>query len=65
MISGGGPANVVLTTGVGTAIATFLPAADWDFKLTVIAGGATAAAGTIKVSVLLADGASTNEDVVQ
>lgn len=65
VIAGGGPANVVLTTGVGTAVSTFIPAADWDFKLTVIAAAATAAAGTIKVSVLLADGSSSNEDVVQ
>jgi hypothetical protein len=65
VISGGGPANVVLTTGVGTAVATFIPAAAWDFKLTVIAGAATAAAGGIKVCVLLADASSQNQAVVQ
>lgn len=61
VVAGGGPANVVLTTGIGTGVATFLPADDWVLKGTVIAAPATAAAGTIKLCVLLADRSSTNE----
>ncbi len=64
VITGGGPATYVFTTGIGTAVTTFVPAADWDFELNVVAGAATAAAGGIKVSVLLADGASSNAAAV-
>jgi len=60
IISNGGGLAVNLTTGIGTGVVTFLPAADWDFKLTVTGAAATAVAGGIKVCVLIADRSSVN-----
>lgn len=65
VISGGGPANAVLTAGVGTAVVTNLAmVADYTVYGTVIAAPATAAAGTIKLCLLLGDRSSVNTAAV-
>lgn len=61
VISGGGPVNVVLTAGVGTAVVTNLAmAADYTVYGTVVAAPATAAAGTIKLCLILGHRSSVN-----
>jgi hypothetical protein len=65
VITGGGPAKAVLTAGVGTAVVTNLAmVADYTVYATVIAAPATAAAGTIKLCLLLGDKASVNAAAV-
>jgi hypothetical protein len=65
VISGGGPANLVLTAGIGTAVVTNLAmVADYTVYGTVIAAPATAAAGTIKLCLVLADRSSANAAAV-
>lgn len=64
VISGGGPANVQLTAGIGTSVVTNLAmAADYTVYGTVIAAPATAAAGTIKLCLLLGDRSGANTAV--
>lgn len=65
VISGGGPAKMVLTAGIGTAVVTNLAmVADYTVYGTVTAAPATAAAGTIKLCLLLADSSSANAAAV-